>query len=226
MPAHHTRIWQPKVKTSQPATNHLANMSETKLSFLSKLIGKNTYATLKRYAKIIVAVGTCILVVLFILSLFVHASFLSRFIDIVTGTSILFAVYIASLVILLDIEVVVDEAFASDGSKKNKLKSSSYRWSTIWFVFLLLFAVAAVYFSNEYRRHYAFECTTYKVDVYSKIYHLSVNNHCPIAAESNNLVKMKGYEIDNSIGLCDFCQQWAKDAEFHASDGAMSHNKR
>ncbi len=85
-------------------------MALVKRSFLSNLIGSYTYEELKYYAKYILAIGTCVLVVLYLLSIFFHWSFISRLLNLTTGTSLLFTVYIAAAIICLDKEVEVDES--------------------------------------------------------------------------------------------------------------------
>lgn len=181
-------------------------------SFLSNLFGKNTYAGLKSWAKIIVPTGTVILAVLFLLSKFVYWKIISSLLSLVTGTSLLFIVYIAALIVVLDIEADVEEPeYYGCGEAP---KPTAYKMTIVWGVILIVLGIAATYFSNKYRKHYAFECSTVLVDHTAGIYHLDYDNDCEVAAEAENLEKMKGYELkETNYTLCEWCQDWADDAE-------------
>lgn len=61
-------------------------------------------------------------------------------------------------------------------------------------VVLLAIGVSAVFFSNRYRKQYAFECSTILVDQEARIFHYSWNDNCELVQEAEDLVEMKGYE--------------------------------
>lgn len=189
-------------------------MAKVKQSFLSNLLGRNNYNEFKDYAKIIIAIGTCILAIVLPLTLFLHWSFISSLLNWFTGTSLTFIAYIASLILVLDIEVDVeeDESYSCQEPEK-KPKPISYKLTIAWGVILIALGIAAIYFSNRYRMHYAFECDTFLVDHQHQMYHLDCNNRCEIAIETDGLEKMKGYEIEASYTICDWCKEWAEDAE-------------
>ena len=182
-------------------------MAIVKQSFLSNIIGRNTYNEFKGYAKVIIAIGTCILAIVLLLSLFFHWSFISSLLSLVTGTSLLFIAYIAALVLVLDIEVDVDEP-------EKKPKPAAYKLTIVWGVVLVALGISVIYFSDKYLKHYAFECDTFLVDHQARIYHLDWDNDCKVAAESGKLEKMQGYQIDKSYTLCKWCEDWAEDAEY------------
>ena len=189
-------------------------MAIVKQSFLSNIIGRNTYDEFKCYAKVIIAIGTCVLSIVLLLSLFFHWSFISSLLSLVTGTSLLFIAYVAALVLVLDIEVDVDEpekCYWSEPEKKPK--PAAYKLTIVWGVVLVALGISAIYFSNKYRKHYAFECDTFLVDHQAGIYHLDWDNDSEVAAESGNLETMQGYQIDKSYTLCEWCEEWAEDAE-------------
>ena len=193
-------------------------MAKVKQSFISNLlcdyVDRDDYDKFKGYAKKIIAIGTCVLTVILLLSFFFHSSFISSLLNLVTGTSVLFILYIATIVIALDIEVEVDVPERSDWHQtKIKPKSIAYRLTFVWGTLLIAFGIAAIYFSNQYRKHYAFECDTFLVDHQRGIYHLDWDNDCEEAAESEDLIKMKGYEIDKSYIFCDWCKDFVEDAE-------------
>lgn len=189
-------------------------MAIVKQSFISNLIGKDNYDGLKKNAKIIIALGTCILAILFLLTYFFHLEFLSSLLNLVTGTSLLFVAYVAALILVLDIEVDVEDPERFYWSEPIKQpKPLQYKLTIVWDVILIILGIGAIYFSNDYRKHYSFECDTYSVDHQAKIYHLDWDIDCEVAAESNHLKKMKGHQIDKSYTLCDWCEEWAEDAE-------------
>ena len=190
-------------------------MAQEKRSFLSNLIGSNTYEELKYYAKFILAIGTCVLAVLYLLSIFFHWSFISRLLNLTTGTSLLFIVYIASVIICLDKEVEVDEPESSYRSKPaNTPKTPPYRLTIVWGILLMVLGITAIFFSNRYRKQYAFDCSTILVDREAGIYHLEWIEDCEIAAESEDLKEMKGYEIKGlNYRFCDWCREYVEEAK-------------
>lgn len=189
-------------------------MAIVKQSFISNIVGRNTYDEFKGYAKIIIAIGTCILPIILLLSFFFHWGFISSLLNLVSGTSPLFIAYIAALVISLDIEVDVDEPERRYWSEpENMPKPTAYKLTIVWGVLLIALGIGAIYFSNKYRKHYDFECSIFLVDHQAGIYHLDWDNDCEVAAEAENLEIMQGYQIDKSYTLCEWCEEWAEDAE-------------
>lgn len=189
-------------------------MAIVRQSFISNLIGRDTYDEFKEKAKIVIAIGTCILAVLLLLTNFFHWGFLSTLLNLVTGTSLLFIAYVAALILVLDIEVDIEEPERYYWSEPVKQpKPIQYKLTIVWGIILIVLGIGAIYFSNDYRKQYSFECDIYLVDHQEKIYHLDWDIDCEVAAESSHLVKMKGYEIDKSYKLCDWCECWAEDAE-------------
>lgn len=189
-------------------------MAIVKQSFLSNIIGRNTYDEFKGYAKKIIAIGTCVLAIIYLLSYFFHWGFISSLLNLVTGTSILFIAYVAALVLALDVEVEVDEPERNYWSEsEKKTKTTSFKLTVVWGIMLIIFSIGAIYFSNQYRKEYAFECDTFLVDHQAGIYHLDWDNDCEVAAEADDLEKMKGYQINKSYTLCKWCEEWAEEAE-------------
>ena len=60
-------------------------MKIVKQSFLSSVLGRETYDELKYYAVLYAAIGTCILVVLILLSLFFHWRIISTLLSLFSG---------------------------------------------------------------------------------------------------------------------------------------------
>ena len=189
-------------------------MAIVKQSFLSNIIGKNTYDKFNSYAKLIIAIGSCLLAVIFLFSFFFHCKFISCLLDLVTGTSLLFVVYVAAFILVLDIEVGVDEPQRSCWSESaKKPKTRAYKLTIVWGVILLVFDISAIYFSNIYKKQYAFECNTFLVNHQARIYHIDWDNDCEVASKVGKLEKMQGYQIDKSYTLCKWCEEWAEDTE-------------
>ena len=189
-------------------------MAIEKQSFLSNIVGANTYHEYKGYAKTIIAVGSCILTLVLLLSFFFHWGFISSILNLVTGTSILFIVYIAALVLVLDIQVDVDEPESGYWYKpEKKPRPTTYKLTVVWGVVLIALGISAIYFSNQSRKNYAFECDTFLVDLQAGIYHFDWDNDCEVASEATDLEKMQGYQIDKSYTLCEWCKEWAEEVE-------------
>lgn len=196
-------------------------MSTVKQSFLSNIIGRDTYNYIKSHAKAIIAPGSCILAIILSLSLCFHWGGISYLLNLVTGTSLLCIVYIAALVVILDIEVDVDEpekeycielgnSYCSKTEKKPK--PITYKFTIVWGSILIVLGICAIYFSNKYRKYYAFECETFLVDHQLGIYHLDCSD-CEAVDENENLEEMQGYQIDDSYTLCQSCEEWVEAIE-------------
>ncbi len=184
---------------------------------LKKIVGRQTYDEIKKYARKIIPIATCILVVLWVLSLIFHLGFISSLLNLTTGTSLIFIAYVIGLIFLLDkgIDVALDE-----NTNINSVRSYSFPkeapkgFKKILALEICLFVlgISAIVFSNIYRKQYAFECNTFLVDNEAEIYHLDCND-CELASEASDLEKMKGYQINKSYTFCSWCEDWAEDAE-------------
>lgn len=185
-----------------------------KQSFISNLFGENFYTEFKDTALLISLIGTCILVVLYTLSYFFYSSIISYLLNLTNGTSLLFIGYIFSLIILLDIKVGVEEPEKSYWyHEKKSSKPFKYKLTIVWGIFLFQLGIIAIYYSNRYRNHYAYECETFLVDEKAGIYHLDWDIDCSVAEEANTLETMKGHQIDKTYKFCEECQEWLDDAE-------------
>lgn len=181
-------------------------------TFLKNIIGRNIYNELKRDAKQCIPVATVVLIVVLVLTYFFHWKILSWILNLITGTSLIFIAYIIGIVLLLDFGVNVKMTRSWDGSyKMPNSKPFKYHLTKFWEIILVVLAIAAIYFSNKYRRHYAFECETFLVDENSGIYHLEEGND---DEECNYTTKMKGYEIEElGYSFCESCKDWVEEAE-------------
>jgi len=183
-----------------------------KQSFLSNLLSEETYDNWTGYARIIIAVGTVIILVLFGLSILVHSSIISFLLKLVTGTSLLFLVYVAMWILLLDIKVDVDEPYVSSWEPPQKtIKPITYKLSTLWTLLLIILGILAIYFSNKYREQYSFECDTFWVDNQNQLYHLDWTE-CETSENAGYLEEIQGFQIPRNYSLCEECKDIAEDA--------------
>ena len=100
--------------------------------------------------------------------------------------------------------------------EKQDPKPFKYKLTIVWGVVLLILGIVAIYYSNRYRNHYAFECETFLVDEKAGIYHLDWNSDCSIAEEAEELEKMQGYQIDEKFKFCEECQECLEEVESEA----------
>lgn len=189
-------------------------MSIVKQSFLSNLIGRNTYEAGKEYAKPVVLIGSCILLVLYVLSHFFHLGIICYLVGLTNGMSLLFIGFIAELILLLDMRVEVEEPERNAWDKpEKKPRPVAYKLTIVWAIVLVLLGILAIYYSNKYRNQYSFECDTFLVDTEAGIYHFDWNDDCEKAEEAGSLEEMKGYQIDESYTLCEWCKETQEDME-------------
>lgn len=190
-------------------------MTKVKQSFLSNLLGRSTYDEFRCYARTITVIGACFLTIIYLLSFTFHWKFISILMNLFTGTSILFALFIASLIITLDIQVEVEKTERNSiFDAERPAKSTSYRFTIVWASVLIALGICAIYFSNKYRKYYSFECNTFFVDYQKGIYHFDYDNKCEIKENTSNLKKLKGYQIPQNYTLCTWCKDWADDVEY------------
>ena len=194
-------------------------MISYKYSYLKKILGLQTYYGIKDSARKIIPIATGFLFLLWGLSLIVHWEFISSLLNIATGATLLFVAYIAGLIILLDKEIVVvqedkenkENLFSDDMYLSCHAKEAmGFLKTKVIGISLIILGIVAIFFTEQYKRNYAFECQTFLVNNKKKIYHLDCDNDCDVAAETSNLEKMKGYQIDPSYSLCNICEEWAE----------------
>ena len=107
-------------------------MEEDKQSYLSNLIGENSYEEYSNLAMKIVGIDGIVLVILFALSHFFHSGIINYLLKLTTGMSLLFIAYIAACILLLDIRVNVEKSEQEWWKKKKEspkpLKCKLTRW--------------------------------------------------------------------------------------------------
>jgi len=187
-------------------------MKIVKQSFLSNIIGERTYNEFKGLACLCIPVATIVLVMVFILTRFFYWGFLSSILYLITGTSLIFIAYLFGVILLLDFGVEIELEETWDGRyKMPEGKPNGYIVTKLWCITLIVLAIAAIYFSNRYRIHYAFECETFLVDEDDGIYHLEDGHDEEVIYYTT---EMKGYEIEkHGYSLCESCKEWAEEFE-------------
>lgn len=190
-------------------------MAIVKKSFISNLVGRDSYQSFKAYSIPIVIIGTCVLLFLYIIAHYVHSIVISYLLNLTNGFSLLFIAYIVALITVLDIEVEMEENETMPWQKPIKdPKPFRYKLTIIWAIVMVVMGVAALFYTNKYREQYAFECETFLVDNKSGIYHLDWDYiECETANSADKLEPMKGYKINKSYSFCKECQDWLYDAE-------------
>jgi len=187
-------------------------MATETTSFIKSILGTNTYAEFKGYAKKYIPIATIVLVILLVLTYFFHWGFLSSILNLITGTSLIFIAYILGVVLLLDFGVDVELEETWNGSyRMPEAKPEGYNNTKVWGIVLIILVIGAIYFSNKYRKHYAFECETFLVDENNGIYHLEDGNDEEVMEYTT---KMKGYEVVKlGYTFCESCKEWEEEAE-------------
>ena len=187
-------------------------MANVKQSYISNLIGEDSYEKYSRLALKIVVIGSIVMAVLFTLSHFYHSGIINYLLKLTTGTSLLFIAYIAVCILVLDIRVEVEKPEQQwGGTKKESPKPLKYILTIVWGVILLVLGIVAIYYSNRYRNHYSFECETFMVDEKDGIYHLDWNDDCSVAEKAESLDEMQGYQMDKTFEFCEECQDLLED---------------
>ena len=178
-------------------------------SFLSNLIN-DLYD--KKIASLVFVIYTIVLLVLFGISFVCYWSFFGSLFYMLTGWSLFFIAYIVSFIIFCDIRVPmrVDTDLWRTNIKLTPINTRAYKMTIAWTIILVAIGIAAIIFTNKYRKNYYFDCQTYYVEKSVGIYHLG--DHCDDI--SGSVVEMKGYEIrENGYTLCDLCSDIAEMGE-------------
>lgn len=199
-------------------------MATRSYSYIKKLIGNQNYKEFRGYAKKYIPIATIILVILLVLSQFVHWGIVSWLLNLVLGTSFLFITYLLGVILLLDFGVDVEMKEDWNGRLSlPEVMPSNFKNTIIWAYILLILGIVAIYYSNKYRKKYAFECQTFLVDENRGIYHLEDGNDDDKDMEYTT--EMKGYELeDYNYNFCESCREW--DEEMKSEYAAERYNKK
>jgi hypothetical protein len=151
-------------------------MCTIQVSFLSHQF-PTAYAEFKSQ-KVAAKVYTIVLAVAVVLSLFLYNGFIKFFIDLMLGWTVFFALYLVVIVVSLDrqVEIQVSELDLPRVDKPldlNRLKvPESYGQTKIRGIALCVCAVIVMYFSNVYKKFYAFQCQELYLEATTGVYHL------------------------------------------------------
>lgn len=181
-------------------------------SYIKKLLGDQNYEKFRGYAKTYIPITTIILVVLLVIPQFAHWGIVSWLLNLTLGTSLIFIAYILGVILLLDFGVDVEMKEDWDGRLSlPEVMPSNFKSTIIWTYTLLILGIAAIYFSNKYRKNYSFECQTFLVDENRGIYHLEDGND---DEDMEYTTEMKGYELENyNYTFCESCRERVEEME-------------
>lgn len=198
-------------------------MATRSYSYIKKLIGSHNYEEFRGYAKKYIPIATIILVVLLVLSQFVHWGIVSWLLNLALGTSLFFIAYVLGVILLLDFGVDVEMKEDWKGRLSlPEIMPSNFKNTIIWAYTLLILGIAAIYYSNKYRKNYAFECQTFLVDENRGIYHLEDGDD---EEDMEYTTEMKGYELeDYNYTFCESCREWVEEME--SEYAAERYNRR
>lgn len=198
-------------------------MATRNYSYIKKLIGSQKYEEFRGYAKKYIPIATIILVVLLVLSQFAHWGIVSWLLNLALGTSLLFIAYVLGVILLLDFGVDVEMKEDWNGRLSlPEVMPSNFKNTIIWAYTLLILGIAAIYYSNKYRKNYAFECQTFLVDENRGIYHLEDGDD---DEDMEYTTEMKGYELeDYNYTFCESCREWVEEME--SEYAAERYNRR
>lgn len=167
---------------------------------------------LKPYALIYVVV----LAIAILLSLFFQWSIVKFFIDCMMGWTLLSIPFMGVLIVAFDKEINLPQKEKWDSSVP---KPKAYKLSMIWGCFLIGIGLVTLYFSNQYKKYYAFQCQTFYLEQPTGIYHLRdrceyIGQNEEENSEGISVSEVKGFDLlDQGYSLCDACREWAEDAE-------------
>lgn len=194
-------------------------MEYRKTSFLKELV-PDTYQFLKGLKPIasLYAVVLCIMVVL---SLFRQWSFIKFFIDCMMGWTLLSIPFVGVIIVVFDKEFKVGDIFFNI---KLHHKEMPYKISMIWGIVLCVAGLAALYYSNRYKKYYAFQCQDFYLEETTGVYHILKDceyigmNEDDNQVDNPSIVKLSGKDLlDTNYELCEACKEWAKEAETEIS---------
>ena len=188
-------------------------------SYIKRKLGDSTYEEFRGYAKTYVPISTIILVVLLVLSQFVHWDIVSWLLNLALGTSLIFIAYVVGVILLLDFGVDVEMQEDRNGRLSlPEVMPDNFKNTILWAYTLFILGIGAIYFSNRYRNNYAFECQTFLVDENNGIYHLEEDCHFDDDDDMEYTTKMKGYELENyNYTFCESCKEYLEEMNYQTA---------
>lgn len=193
-------------------------MKRIKGSFLRYLIGDIYGNRIEIFAKLYLGIYLIVFLILLIISRFFYWEFLSTIFSQLTGASLFSLLFIVAFIVALNFEIECDYDEDSEfNAIRYNYKTPSeyeivkanpiYKFTIIWAVTLTIASITIAYNLDKITDHYEFQCGTYWVDLGNDIYHYFTEKDCTTAKEANELIEMRGYEIEHHTNcrLCDEC---------------------
>lgn len=178
-------------------------------SFLKQILGVDTYEGFRYFNNNLFLIYVAVLFVTYVLSFFVYWSIVSKILQLLTGTSLLSVLFLCCLILKLDIPFTQKEEYTEVDVCYNK---KHYRLTKVWAVFLCLFGILSIYFSERYSDNYDFKSSIVFVDEQSNTYHLFEN--CEDISDISVLKEMKGHEaLELGYELCPECEYLLEEYE-------------
>ncbi len=184
-------------------------------SFLKELV-PDTYQFLKslRPIALLYAVVLCIMVVL---SLFLQCGFIKFFIDCMMGWTLLSIPFVGVIIVVFDKEFKVEDILSKT---KFHHKEMPYKFSMVWGIVLCVAGLVALYYSNRYKKYYAFQCQDFYLEETTGVYHILKDceyigiNKDDTLVDNPSIVRLSGRDLLNTnYEFCEACHEWAEEAE-------------
>lgn len=158
-----------------------------------------------------------VLAIAILLSLFVQWGIVEFFINLLMGWTLLSVPFMAVIIVAFDKEIKLPQ---EEESFPNPKKTLSYKFSMVWGCFLIVAGIVTLYFSNEYKKYYAFQCQTFFLEQPTGVYHIREDcKYIGIDEDDNyieniSVTKVKGVDVvGDGFSFCDACREWAEEAE-------------
>lgn len=181
--------------------------NEEKYSFLEHLL-PNVYGYAKAF-KPLAWIYLGVLIIVLILSQLYYSSIIEWFIDMMMGWTVMNILFIGIMIVNFDIKVTpISKEEATHTSKPKR-----YKFSMVWGCSMFIVGILGLFFSNEYKKDYAFECSDFFLENATGVYHIwgdcpdigIVEQYYPNVNGESSWVK--GYEIEKWHTLCVACKE-------------------
>lgn len=135
------------------------------------------------------------------------------------GWTLLSIPFIGVIIVMLDKEYSVEKDHYIAKIHHEKMP---YKLSMVWGIMLCIAGLVALFYSNTYKKHYAFLCQDFYLEEVAGVYHIFENCEY-IGADENDMriddttiLKISGKDLlDTCYRPCEACEELAEDAELN-----------